>query len=338
MDDALHEAAIERREVTVEAAGRIDAVLAHALADVSRARLQRLIAAGSVTLNGEPVRKSVSVSTGDQIAVTFPVTPHNAPAATPDLPILYEDDLLVVVDKPARLATHGAPGDQGPSVAGWFVTHYLAAAERFDAERPGIVHRLDKDTSGVIVLAKTPEASTTVSAAFAARETEKWYLAICEGVPAKSRATIDAPIGRHPGDRTKMAIANGGREARTGYEVLGSSPATAAERRHSLLLVRLYTGRTHQIRVHLAAVGSPVAEDRVYGATSGPGMRQLLHAWSITVPHPSGGRLTVTAPLADDFAAQVRSMRLEELASKYGRATPAVLAPAPESLPEAATP
>jgi 23S rRNA pseudouridine1911/1915/1917 synthase len=310
-------------------------LLAEAYPDLSRARIQRLIESGGVLLNGAPARKSARAEEGDTLALTLAPVAHPAPAGPGfELRILFEDELLLAVNKPAGLAVHGAPGDTGPSVANWFLARYPEAAAAFDAERPGIVHRLDKDTTGVLLLAKTPAAQAFVSHAFEARETTKTYLAIVEGVPARPRAVIDAPIGRHPGDRTRMAIVSRGREARTEYELLGSSED------RSLLLVHLYTGRTHQIRVHLAAIGHPVAEDVVYGSretrmvargAAGPKAgaalparkSQLLHAWRLTVPHPGGGTLTATSPLPSDMGDVLRTMNLTALAQEYAAWVPA---------------
>ena len=239
----------------------------------------------------------------------MPPVEHIAPDVAFDLPILYEDAALTVIDKPAGLAVHGAPGDEGPSVAAWWLARLGAEASAFDAERPGIVHRLDKDTTGVLVLAKTPKAQAALSTAFEARATDKTYVAVCDGHPPRERAVIDAPIARHPGDRTRMAIVRKGRASRTNYEVLASDKET------SLVPVKPETGRTHQIRVHLDGVGAPVRFDRVYGRP-GPG-RQLLHAWRITVPHPEGGTLTVTAPLPPDMCEAVRTMGAETVALPY---------------------
>jgi len=307
----------EIREFVAAAGGRIDAVIAAAFADLSRARVQRLIAAGDVLLNGEPARKSANVHTGDVVTATLREHEHAPGSPNVAVPVLYEDRQLVVIDKPAGLATHGAPGDTGPSVAGWFLHRYPAESAGFDAERPGIVHRLDKGTSGVLVLAKTPAAHANLGAAFERRETEKLYLAVCDGVPAQPRAIVDAPIGRHPGDRTRMAIVKRGREARTEYELLGD------DGRQGVLLLRLHTGRTHQIRVHLAAVDIPIAGDATYGRDARGEGRQLLHAWRLTVPHPDGGSLTATAPIPADVAAAVRAMGLDQLALKYSHAVPA---------------
>jgi 23S rRNA pseudouridine1911/1915/1917 synthase len=246
------------------------------------------------------------------LTLTLPETPHEAPSVSFGLPILYEDADLLAVDKPAGIPVHGAPGEQRETIASWFLAHYPAEAAAFDAEHPGIVHRLDRDTTGVLLLAKTPAAQAALSAAFEARTTAKTYLAVCDGVPRQPQAVIDAPIARDPADRTRMAIVRrGGREARTGYRLLGD------DGRQSLLLVDLYTGRTHQARVHLAAVGVPVSGDATYGGTNPTADRQLLHAWRITVPHPGGDVLTVTSPLPADMVQAVRAMGLDGLASEY---------------------
>lgn len=322
MGDASGAGAVgETRSVVAERAGRLDAVLAAVWPDLSRARIQRLVSQGGVLLNGEPARKSASVRPGDSLSASFPEHEHAPGVPGIAIPVLYEDAEVAAIDKPPGLATHGAPGDTGPSVAAWFLDRYPQAARAFDADRPGIVHRLDKDTSGVLILAKTPAAGARLGAVFEGRLVDKLYLAVCDGVPGRPRAMIDAPIERHPGDRTRMTIAKGGRGARTEYEVLGAG----ADR--SLLLVRLYTGRTHQIRVHLAAIGHPVAGDVVYGRRTRPAevAHQLLHAWRLRVPHPAGGTLTVTAAASPDVTAAVRAMGLDGLALEYGAAIPAVL-------------
>ncbi len=306
----------EIRELVAATAGRIDAVVAAACPDLSRARIQRLIDAGNVQVDGQPVRKSAQVGAGARIALEIPPTPHVAATSNLSLPVLYEDDTLLVIDKPAGVAVHGAPGDTGPSVANWFLARYPEAAAAFDAERPGIVHRLDKDTSGVLLLAKTPEAQWKLSRSFEARETEKTYLAVCDGIPRNQRAVIEAAIARHPGDRTRMTIAKQGRESRTSFQVL------AIARDNALLEVRPETGRTHQIRVHLKAIGAPVRFDRIYG-TGGEG-RQMLHAWRLKVPHPAGGTLTVTAPMPTDMRTEVRAMNADKVALPYTLATPPV--------------
>ena len=293
--------------------GRLDAVLAAAYPDLSRARVQRLIANERVLVDGAPARKSTHVQRGAQVAVTLPETPREAVPTGLSLPILHEDADLLAIDKPPGLLVHDAPAEPGvPTVAGWFVEHYAGDAAAFDVERPGIVHRLDKHTSGLLLLAKTPPAQTALSAAFEARETQKQYLALCDGIPQRDRAVIDADIARSHADRRRMAVTAEGRSARTEYEVL------AAARERSLLLAKPLTGRTHQIRVHLAAIGAPVTGDDLYGR--GPGPRHLLHAWRLTVPHPRGGELTVTAPLPRDMLAAIDEAGFSPQAAPYAEA------------------
>jgi len=314
MVNAAGTGSIETRSMTAPASGRLDAVLAGAFADLSRARVQRLIDAGHARVNGSPARKAMNVAEGDALELEVPATPHESVPTGLELPVLYEDDQLCVIDKPAGLAVHGAPGDTGPSVAAWWLEELGEAAGAFDVERPGIVHRLDKDTSGVLVLARTPAAQAALSAAFEARTTKKTYLAIVEGVPDRPKAVIDAPIDRHPGDRTRMAIVTRGREARTAYEVLHS------DGRKALIEVHPETGRTHQIRVHLAAIGVPVSDDAVYGKRE-PGGRQLLHAYQLALPQPAGGTLTVTAPIPADLDRAMRAIGADAEAVRFARPT-----------------
>lgn len=300
--------------------GRVDAAIVRALPGLTRAHIQRLIDAGFVTVNGETIRKSHQLRLGDELVVVEPAAEPVPEDSGLDLPILYEDDQLVVINKPAGLAVHGAPNDTTPCVASWWHFRLEDPSAFFDVERPGIVHRLDKDTTGVLLLAKTPAAQAALSKAFEQRATSKTYLAVCAGIPSRERAIVDAAIGRSPGDRTKMAVTRKGRESRTEYEVLG------AAREMSFLKVKPETGRTHQIRVHLAAIHCPVHHDRVYGHdrsdTSG---RQMLHAYQITVPHPSGGTLTVTAPLPADMEDDVRSIAGEAVVLEYQTPRPPLL-------------
>ena len=293
--------------------GRLDAVLAAAFPDLSRSRVQRLIANECVLVDGAPARKSAQVERGAQVAITLPETSREVEPSGLSLPVLYEDSDLLAIDKPASLLVHDAPAEPGAtSVAAWFVEHCPEEAAAFDIERPGIVHRLDKHTSGVLLLAKTPSAQTALSAAFAAREAHKQYLALCDGIPQRDRAVIDAGLGRSHADRRRMAVTGDGRSAQTEYEVL------AAARERSLLLAKPHTGRTHQIRVHLAAIGAPVSGDELYGR--GPGPRHLLHAWRLTVPHPRGGELTVTAPLPGDMLAAIDDAGFAAQAAPYSEA------------------
>jgi 23S rRNA pseudouridine1911/1915/1917 synthase len=284
---------------------------------MTRGHIQKLIDGGFVTVNGESVRKSQQIRVGDEIVVREPEAVVRPADDSQDLSILYEDDYLVAIDKPPGLAVHGAPGDMTPCVGSWWLAQLADVAAFLDVDRPGIVHRLDKDTSGVLLLAKNPAAQAALSKAFEQRQTSKTYLAVCDGIPARERAVVDAKIGRHPGERTRMAITKSGRESRTEYEVLGSA------RGMSFIRVHPETGRTHQIRVHLAAIHAPIRFDRVYGH-EGEG-RQMLHAWQLTIPHPDGGTLTVTAPLAEDMFEEVRSIAGDSIALEYRKAIPPVL-------------
>ncbi|WP_322796241.1 RluA family pseudouridine synthase [Tepidiforma sp.] len=305
-----------RHLLNAEAPGRLDACIAAAVPGLSRARVQRLIEGGHVLLNGEVARKSARVEAGDRIELTLPETGHDAAEPGFDLPVLYEDDALAVIDKPAGLAVHGAPGDTAPSVAGWWLARLGPAATAFDAEHPGIVHRLDKETSGVLLLAKTPAAQAALSRAFELRRVHKCYLAMVEGQPRPPHAVVEAPIHRDPRDRTRMAVTARGRPSRTEYRVV------AGDGGRSLLEVFPETGRTHQIRVHLASIGHPVVGDPVYGR-AGEGRRHLLHAWRLELPHPTGGTLRASAPPPADLLEAIRAIAGEAVASRYA-APPAV--------------
>ncbi len=292
--------------------------MAGSLPGFSRARVQRLIERGLVEVNGAGARKSAVLTAGDRVVVMMEPAAREAGDPGVELHIIYEDEVMAAVDKPAGLAVHGAPGDTGPSVAGWWLAQLGDAAGAFEAERAGIVHRLDKDTSGVLLLAKTPAAQAALSRAFEERRAKKVYLAVVEGVPSQPHAVIEAAIDRDPRDRTRMAVTSRGRRARTEYRMVASGEGRA------VLEVYPETGRTHQIRVHLAAAGTPVAFDAVYGRAE-PGGRQLLHALRIAVPHPEGGTLSVGAPAPPDLLAAIRAIAGEAVASRYAAVPPATL-------------
>ncbi len=295
--------------------GRLDAIVAEAVSELSRARVQRLIERGRVRLNDRPARKSERAEPGDLVVVEFEEYDHVVAEPGLELPVLFEDEQLAVIDKPAGVAVHGAPGDTAPCVASWWLARLGPAAAAFDAERPGIVHRLDKETSGVLLLAKKPSAQAALSSAFERRAAEKTYLAVVEGSPRQQQAVIEAPIDRDPRDRTRMAVTRRGRPSTTAYRVI------ASDGRRSLLEVHPETGRTHQIRVHLAAIGVPVAHDEVYGRAE-PGARQLLHAWRIALPHPGGGTFRAAAPVPPDLLEAIRAIGGEAVASRYEAVEP----------------
>ena len=291
--------------VTARAA-RLDVWLAAAHPAITRSRWQQLIKDGHITLNGTPLCKpNTSLAPGDTLLFT-PPAPTPSPLAPADIPlaILYEDDDLLVINKPAGLVVHPAPGHPGNTLVNALL-HHCAHLQGIGGElRPGIVHRLDKDTTGVLVVAQNEAAHAALVAQFAGRTTRKEYLALVWGIPAKPRGEINQPIGRHPVHRKKMAVTAKGRAALTRYEVMGTGPRAA------LLRLEIETGRTHQIRVHLAHLGHPVVGDATYGRARSlppdapPITRQMLHAHQLHITHPrTHAPLVFTAPPPADFLA-----------------------------------
>ena len=290
---------------------RLDRFLAAAHPAVSRSRWQQLIAAGHVVRDGLAVTKSnTELVPGQQLACTLP-EPEPAGLVPADIPldILYEDADLIVLNKPAGLVVHPAPGHAADTLVNALL-HHCTDLQGIGGElRPGIVHRLDKDTSGVLVVAKNEAAVAALVAQFSAHTVQKEYLALAWGALKKPSGTVDLPVGRHPVHRQKMAVTEKGRAALTRYETLAAGPLA------TLLRVRIETGRTHQIRVHLAHLGHPVVGDTVYGRArhglpenlSIP--RQMLHAHVLKIAHPRDGRpLEFTAPPPADFRAAQRAL------------------------------
>lgn len=283
-----------------EAGERLDRYLAARLASTSRSSVQKLIASGQVTVNGGAERARYAVAEGDTIVVHLPEM-EPLESVAPPLVILYEDDALLILDKPAGLVVHEAAGHKGETLVSVLrAQRPLLATAGMDPRRPGIVHRLDKDTSGVLAVAKSLASLTALQRQFRRREVTKQYLALVYGSPAPSRAAIEAPIQRDEANRARMAVSPEGRYARTEYEVLERFKDV------SLVSVNLMTGRTHQIRVHMATIGYPVVGDRTYGrrreALAVP--RQMLHAQRLTLTHPlSGERMSFEAPVPADIQA-----------------------------------
>jgi 23S rRNA pseudouridine1911/1915/1917 synthase len=302
---------LRRAEVIISAAdggGRIDRLLAASISDLSRSRLKALILAGEVTVGGRTIRDpGHRVNVGDRIVVTVPAAEPAEPKGEPiALNVIFEDDQIIVIDKPRGLVVHPAAGNWSGTLVNALIAHCGASLSGIGGViRPGIVHRLDKDTTGLMVVAKTDRAHRSLAAQFADHgrtgPLRRGYLAFVWGAPDRPKGTIDQPIDRHPHARDKMAVRQGGREAVTHWEVLkryqGPDGATVA----SLLACRLETGRTHQIRVHLAHIGHPLLGDDVYG----PGFktkaarlapeaghalgalgRQALHAYILAIEHP----------------------------------------------------
>lgn len=279
---------------------RLDIWLARQWPAFSRARWQKAIAAGLVGINGRRGRASEAVRTGDSIEAT-PPPPEPAPSKTrPEdiaLDVIYEDEHLLCINKPPGLVVHPAAGHWQGTLVNAVLHRSAALSAGSHPLRPGIVHRLDKDTSGCILVAKNDAAQATLARQFADRTAAKTYLAVVRGKPRAAQGVIRGAIARHPAHRQRMTVSNraGAREAETAWRMI----ATTGQ--FSLLECRPKTGRTHQIRVHLKHIGHPVAGDRVYGGGAGfP--RQLLHAWKITVTHPATGEpLALEAPVPPDF-------------------------------------
>jgi 23S rRNA pseudouridine1911/1915/1917 synthase len=280
---------------------RLDHFIAEKVPHLSRSRLQALIKDGRILLNGGTARASVTLRTGDAVSFDEPaVIPANASEAE-DIPlsVLYEDSDLIVINKPPGLVVHPAVGNLTGTVVNALLHHCDELSGIGGVERPGIVHRLDKETSGCLVAAKNDLAHQALAEQFAGREVTKIYLAIAAGKFPRREGMINAPIGRHRVNRQKMAVVREGegREARTGWKVLAELPAG------SLVECTLHTGRTHQIRVHLKHLGHPLLGDSVYGKSAGFS-RQMLHAWKLGFTHPrSGQRIDCVAPIPDDFRA-----------------------------------
>lgn len=298
---------------------RLDRFLAGQVPDLSRSAAQRLIDEGRVTVNGEPARSSYKVRAGDQVVVLLPGddgVQELRPEAIP-LHVVYEDDALLVVDKPAGMVVHPAPGHTGGTLANALLAHSPALAGLdlpSSEQRPGIVHRLDRDTSGLILLAKTEKVQRALQQQFKDRRVDKAYLALVHGHLQPAWGRIEAPIGRDPQHRQRMAVLPGGREAVTEYHVLEqfawqTGPAAGM---YSLVKAEPRTGRTHQIRVHLASVGHAVVGDPVYGRrrTHLPLERQFLHAGHLGFQHPvTGQRLELDTPLPADLAGVLELLR-----------------------------
>lgn len=307
-----------------EAGERLDSFLAARISNWSRARLQRLIEDSDVLVNGHSTKSSYKTRTGDEIELELHALPgSNFEAQEIPIDVVYEDDDLIVVNKPAGLIVHPAPGISSPTLANGLAFHFQKLSRAGGASRPGIVHRLDKGTSGLLVVAKTESAHESLGDQFRAREIYKSYIALVHGLFDRDRGQVDQPIGRDPRNRTRMAIVAGGRPALSLYRVRQSFD------RFSLIEVELKTGRTHQIRVHLASVKHPVVGDETYGGgrdktVSDPQIRsaiaklqrQFLHAHELRFRHPrTGEALRFKAPLPADLANLLEFIHAKSLGS-----------------------
>lgn len=291
---------------------RLDRYLSQELPDLSRSRIQQLIEQGNVRLNEQVcTTKKIPVKVGDRISVEIPeVAPLELQAQDIPLDILYEDDELLILNKPAGLVVHPAPGHPDGTLVNALLAHCPHLPGIGGVQRPGIVHRLDKDTTGAIAIAKTDIAYQSLQAQLQAKTARREYLGVVYGAPKASYDTIDLPIGRHPQDRKKMAIVpieKGGKPAVTHWQVrerLGN---------YTLIHFQLETGRTHQIRVHSAKIGHPIVGDPVYGSGRSVGVNlpgQALHAWRLKLQHPiSGDEIAVTASPPQSFTTLLEILR-----------------------------
>jgi 23S rRNA pseudouridine1911/1915/1917 synthase len=293
-----------------QSGGRLDAWLAKAVPEHSRSRWQSLIKEGRVTVNGVPCKANQKIHAGDRAEWSVPDPAAAAPQAEDiGLAVLYEDRHMIVINKPAGLVVHPAVGNETGTLVNALLHHCKDLTGIGGEKRPGIVHRLDKDTSGVMVVAKNESAMNELARQFKERETAKEYLTIVWGVPYGKRGTVETTIGRNPLHRKKMAAnVRNGREAVSNYEVLEALGEAA------LVRVKIETGRTHQIRVHMAHIKNPVIGDTVYGrarASSIKANRQMLHAAKLSLNHPkTGKRMTFEAPLPADMETLLKQLRV----------------------------
>lgn len=290
---------------------RLDQLLMRHLPEHSRVFLQRLIESESVLINDSPRKRSYAVKTGDKVSVAIP-SPESSDLEPADIPldILYEDSEIIVINKQAGLVVHPSYGHRDNTLVNALLNYNPNLSSIGGVLRPGIVHRLDKDTSGVMVIAKNDRAHHALSAQFKARTVEKDYLCFIRGIPAAGRGGINTSLGRDPHNRKRFAVVdNGGKEAVSEYEVLKTFKFT------SLMKVRIKTGRTHQVRLHMAHIGCPVIGDKTYGRAWKPPKapadltaflkrldRVMLHSWRLSLNHPAGGeRKTFVAPQPEEF-------------------------------------
>ena len=287
---------------------RLDAFLASSLDGLTRSQAARLIESGEVAVNGKTAGKSYKLAGGEDIAVTLP-EPEPVEAVPQDIPldVVYEDADVIVVNKPSGMVVHPAPGHPDGTLVNALLYHCAGTLSGIGgALRPGIVHRIDRDTSGLIIAAKNDAAHQYLSAQLADHTLARTYECIVVGALREDRGTVDAPIARHPTDRKRMAVVAGGREAVTHWEVIARYPG------YTHVRCRLETGRTHQIRVHMAYIGHPILGDTVYGTKKEvPGLTgQCLHAVGLRFLHPRTHEVVeLSCPLPDEFTRMLQKIR-----------------------------
>lgn len=294
---------------------RLDQFLAAQLPELSRARIQALIKDGEITVNGKSTKAKTPVERNMRIEVNIP-EPEPAEAQPQDIPIsvLFEDKHVIVIDKESGMVVHPAAGNPDGTLVNAVLFHCGDLSGIGGVERPGIVHRLDKDTSGCIVVAKNDQAHLSLTTQFAERDTGKIYLAVVQGCPKEAKGTVFTNIGRHPVNRLKMAVVNpgSGKPAITDWEVLHYDAATDS----SLVMCTLHTGRTHQIRVHMLHLGHPLIGDPIYAhpqrQKARPG-RLMLHAWRLAFNHPADGRrIAIQSPIPAEYTPWLIGLELPE--------------------------
>jgi 23S rRNA pseudouridine1911/1915/1917 synthase len=293
------------KQLVAESSGeRLDRFIALRSPNLSRSYIQKLIEEGWISVNARLAKPAFKLKTGDRIIITEP--PPEPSALTPEripLNVHYEDADIIVVDKPPGMTTHPAPGSRSGTLVNALLGILPNLADSDSPERPGIVHRLDKDTSGLIVVAKNRKALEILSSQFKSRRVKKVYLALVKGHVKPDRGLIDAPVGRDPVHRQRMAVVSSGRPAQTAYRVKRYLDG------YTLLELKPETGRTHQIRVHLSEIGYPVVGDAVYGSKSELIARQFLHAYKLTFRLPSTGeQVTFTTQLPEDLKAALEKI------------------------------
>jgi 23S rRNA pseudouridine1911/1915/1917 synthase len=292
------------RLIADEKGVRLDRYVCGKCPELSRTQVQKLVTDGYITVGGKAAKPGQRLGVGDRVDVIVP-PPIPSPLVPEPMPlsILYEDDDLLVVDKPAGLTVHPAPGHPGHTLVNAILAHFPHLADIGDSLRPGIVHRLDRDTSGVMLVAKNRTAQANLVEQFKARSVAKAYIVLVKGHLTPESGIIEAPIGRDPRNRKKMAVVSQGREARTEYRVIRYVS------NYTLLEVGLETGRTHQIRVHLAAIGCPVVGDKIYGVKSPHLSRQFVHASRLGFNLPATGEyVEFESPLPADLAQALRDI------------------------------
>ncbi len=298
---------------------RLDQYLAAQLPELSRARIQTLIKEGEITVNGKATKAKTPVERNMRIEVNIP-EPEPAEAQPQDIPlsVLYEDKHVIVIDKESGMVVHPAAGNPDGTLVNAVLFHCGDLSGIGGVERPGIVHRLDKDTSGCIVVAKNDQAHLSLTTQFAERDTGKIYLAVVQGCPKEPKGTVFTNIGRHPVNRLKMAVVNpgSGKPAITDWEVLHYDAATDS----SLVMCTLHTGRTHQIRVHMLHLGHPLIGDPIYAhpqrQKARPG-RLMLHAWRLAFNHPADGRrIAIQSPIPAEYTPWLIGHKLPEWEEK----------------------